>query len=310
MKRLNNKILALALLLLLSGFILVKMFRSPGLESNLDEDLLSIDTAAITTIRLYPVKAQRKEVNLVREGTRWKVRQDQKTADVATNALHNMLGSIRRIKAERIVSRKKEKWDAYQVGDTTGTHVLVLSDNKTLADLWIGKTHFTQGGGSTYVRLGDEAEVYAVEGYLASSFDKTFNDWRDKTFLRAKKDSISKITFRYPADSSFVLEKKDYTWRVGNERADSVAVDKYLNNLISKDLFSFADQFTPAGEADVVLTIENAKTPGVTVKAWKNEDANWVLTSTLRPGVYFSGEGSSIVKDLFIGKGDVLHAAQ
>jgi len=54
MKKLNNKILIGALVVLVGVFALSRWLRSPGLESNLRKQLLSLDTTNINEVRIKP----------------------------------------------------------------------------------------------------------------------------------------------------------------------------------------------------------------------------------------------------------------
>lgn len=302
MKQLNNKILVITLLLLVAAFVLTRLFRAPGRERNLDADLLKIDTAGITEVRVYPASERRREVKLTRDGRQWKAVQDTVTARAQVNAVNSLLGTLASLKPERIVSRKKEKWDTYHTGDTTGSRVTVFRGNDELASLVVGK----ENGGLTYLRPEGEDEVYAVAGYLRTIFDKRFHHWRDPSLLRVNRDLITKISFNYPADSGFVAEKKDKGWMIGNEKADSAAIDNYLNTLRSKDLSAFADDFSAAAAPDATITIEGESGSLATIKAWQKSFYEWVLASDLQPGVYFSDAGPVAIKELFVGKGKLL----
>lgn len=310
--KISNKILIVALLVLAGVFVLAKIFRSPRLESNLDRTLAQADTSKISHITITQPGAEKTELRLKRNGNRWEVQYDQRTEPASPSAVREVLTSLAGMKAERMVSRKKEKWNTYQVGDSTGTHVVAYADKRSVADVWIGKTGFNQssgmygGNGFTYVRPGDGDEVYTVDGFLSPAFSKTFDDWRDKSFLRLRKGDITRITFHYPTDSGFVAEKVDKTWMIGDQKADSVKMENYLNRILSKNLFSFADDFSPEANPDVTIVVERDQQQLAVVKAWKGTDENWVLTSTLQENVYFSSAGSSIIKDLFASKKSLL----
>ncbi len=127
--------------------------------------------------------------------------------------------------------------------------------DKDLAELMIGKFTYKQvsnpyagyGGnnieGTTYVRLSGEEEIYAVEGFLAFSFSGGFNDWRDKSFLKCKKEDITKVTFTMPADSSFILAMKDSLWFAGSQPVDSAKTANFLNSLSLIDGQDFRDGY-------------------------------------------------------------------
>jgi hypothetical protein len=312
MKQLNNKTLAIILLVLIAAFILTKVFRSPRLESNVKTDLLGVDTSLVNTIEIHPHKQPGTTVRLTRQGNQWSVTQGQRTAKAENSLVHDLLVSIARINVQRMMSRKKKNWNDYAVGDTSGTHVIVYGAGNPLADFWIGETGAGSGPyrqNTSYIRLNNRNEVYeAAAGYLGSSFNKTYDDWRDHSFLRMDKSKITKIIFQYPADSGFTVVKKGAIWMIGDKKADSTRMADYLNQLQFKNLDHFADHFSPAANPDVVITIENNTNP-VMINAWK-EGKEWVLTSTLRKNIYFSSEGSDIVKELFVSKNILLSAHQ
>ena len=200
------------------------------------------------------------------------------------------------------------------MGDS-GTRVQLYKGDVVIADIHIGRVGFNQssdgqfnpGGIFTYVRLTNENEVYAVEGFLESSFNRSYTDWRDKSFLRIKKEKISEIQFIYPGDSSFVLTKKDKGWWIGAEASDSIKVNSYLSQLEYKNANGFADEFLAMGKGDVSIQLKGA--PGViaTVEGW-TRPTDWVLKSSWQPAVYFSSENSGLVKTLFEPKNNFLSA--
>ncbi len=210
MKKLNPKILIAVLVLLVGFFALSRWFRAPGLEGNLKKSLVSMDTATVTEVRILPAKDRASEVKLVKEGNQWQVLAAKQKSRADVGAVKSMLGVVRDLRPQRLASRKKDKWELYQVGDK-GTNVALYAGAKKIADINIGKTGVAPGGSGgrgnvfTYVRASDENEVFAVDGYIEAHFNRSFNDWRNKAFLRVKKDDITKLTFRYPADSGFVV---------------------------------------------------------------------------------------------------------
>lgn len=305
MKKLNNTWLIAALVVLVGAFVVSRFFRAPGLESNLRQQLVQLDTAAITQLRVRPASGG-EEISLQREGVNWKVTQGSKSAFADRSAVNAALSSLSALKPLRMVSRKKDKWNDFQVGDG-GTQVAVYEADRQESNLHIGKTNFVQnqqggfGGAYTYVRVGDEDEVYAIDGFLESSFNRTYSDWRNKNFLRVSRDAVSKITFTYPADSSFVLEKKDSVWVVNGQPAAIAPVDTYLGHLAFKNLNNFADDFQPTGAAPVTIKVEARGGPLETIEGWPLPNGQWAFRSTQQP-VIFTSEGSSAIRDLLRGK--------
>ncbi|MCE2956994.1 MAG: DUF4340 domain-containing protein [Flammeovirgaceae bacterium] len=212
------------------------------------------------------------------------------------------VGSFEGFESATVSLAQKDKWDTYQVGDGA-TQVSVLQDGKT-TEIFFGKSTYSQGGAYTYVRLSKEDEVYAIEGFIDSHFNRTYNDWRNKTLLKLNQADISKITFNYPADSSFVLEKRDSVWFAANAKAADAKVNSYVSQLSFKTLNDFADGFSSAEKPTLTLQIESKNGVLATVQGWKNGE-QWILTSSTQSGVYFSA-AQSIAQELLAAKGKFL----
>ncbi|HLZ16013.1 MAG TPA: DUF4340 domain-containing protein [Cyclobacteriaceae bacterium] len=298
MKKLNNKILIIVLLALAGVFALSRIFRASSREGNLPQELISLDTASVTEIRVYPNAEKNKEIKLVREGKSWRVKMENNSGQVEQGSMSSALGYFTHLKPLRLVSKKKTKWEEFNVGDTS-TRVKFMKGIEVLADIRIGKIgldqqpgqqQFNPGGIFTHVRLSEEDQVYAVEGFLESSFNKRYNDWRDKTFLRLREDGVARVAFSYPADSGFVLEKKDKKWWLNDAEADSTKVKGYLLQLQHRNATTFADDVSSKGDAQVIIQFSGAEGTLATVQGWRRTD-DWVMNSSHQPGIYFSSKG-------------------
>jgi Domain of unknown function (DUF4340) len=310
MKKLNNKTLIVILIALVGVFVMVRLFRAPALESNLKKELTTLDTSKVTMIKLWPGSELGKEIRFVRVAGKWSIKHDEKQYNMEPGAANNMMGYLVKLVPQKMVTRKKEKWSDYQVGDSS-TRVQMLAGDESMADLRIGKLGFNQnqmqqqqfgGGGGfdgafTYVRLEGEDEVYTVDGFLEASFNRSLNAWRDKSLLRLKKTQVTKIAFNYP-DSGFVADKRDKKWWIGDRMADSTKFNVYLNQLELKNATAFADEFSPNRQPEITLNIDGATGPLATLQAWKRE-TDWVVASTYQPGVYFTTEGSGFFNTIF-----------
>jgi Domain of unknown function (DUF4340) len=312
MKKLNNKILIAVLIGLAVVFALSRIFRSSQLQSNLRTELLQLDTASVTKLLLYPKAENGKEVELIRAGKNWTVKKENRSANTEQGSVSNALAAFVKLKPLRLVTKKKENWGEYSVADS-GTHVKVFKGEEVVAAVHVGRVGFNQstdgqfshGSVFTYVRLTNENEVYAVEGFLESSFNRSYSDWRDKAFLRLKKDLITELQFTYPADSGFVVTKKDKSWWIGNEQADSLKVTNFLSQLEFKNANAFADDFFASTPAAVVVQIKGGAGSLATVEGWKRA-TDWALKSSWQPTIYFSSENTGLVKTLFEAKKNLL----
>lgn len=314
MKKISNKVLIIALLALITLFVLARVFRSPGLESNLRKGLVSLDTAKVTEIRILPSNARDQVIKLLRSGENWTVEKEGRKHTADASSIKDLLGQIRTIDAERMVSRKKEKWETFNVGEKS-TNVSVYYGSDLETNIHIGKSGFNQAGGSpyggdayTYARLSDEDEVYVVNGFYEGTFNRAFNDWRNKALLRLSREDINKISFQYP-DSGFVVEKKDTVWYANGQLIAKSKIENYLGHLTFKNVNAFDDGFVPTPNPDAVIKVEGANGALASIDAWRRSDG-WVLQSSQQSGVFFSTAGSTIAGELLVGQKHFLAAGQ
>lgn len=307
MKKFSNKFLLITLAVLVGIFVLSRVFRSSKLESNIRKELVILDTARVTEVRIKSSATEGEELKLIKTGSNWKVVSGTKEAGTEPGVVKSMLGVAMNLNVQRLVSRKKEKWETFEVGENS-TRVTIFDGAEKLADFRVGKFGFPQGqqqgngiqGMYTYVRLTNEDEVYTSEGFIASHFNRSFDQWRDKTFLKVK-EGVSRIDFIYP-DSSFVLEKRDTLWYVGSDRAVDSKVTQYLNKIKFKNISEFEDSTIQPGGTSVKLQIAGVAGTLATAQAWPKNEEDWILSSSFQDGVYFSGKRSGVIKEIFPGK--------
>jgi hypothetical protein len=305
MKKVNPWKLAVIFLGLVVVFLAIKKFRSPGLESNLPRTVVEIDTARVTDLLITPAKGNRETVRITRSGG-WKLMKGEQTLRLEQGAAASALRMLTSLKPDRLATKRKEKWNEFSVGDSTGTRIQVMAGTSTLADLVIGRSGFGQsatgsygGPGFTYVRLTDEPEVFTVDGFLDAHFNRPLDDWRDKSFLRLSKDSVDRMRFSYQGDSSFVIDKQSGKWMMSNTFADSTAILSYLSGMAYKNATAFAPA-APAGAPGATVIFEKSSKAVATVEAWP-EGADWTVRSSHQPETFFRFDAAA-VKDFFAGK--------
>ncbi|HEX6225237.1 MAG TPA: DUF4340 domain-containing protein [Chryseolinea sp.] len=297
MRRSNNKILLIVFIVLVAGFVITRVFRAPSRERNIDETLMAIDTAKVSAIHISPVVEKGTEIRLLRTGKQWQIQRGGRKADPEMAQIRKALGSLVSLGADRVLTRKKESWANYHV-DSTATHVSVTLDANDTKEFWVGKL---DGGGSS-VRLKDDNNVYAVDASFEGTFNRKFTEWRNKTFVTVQPEKISKITFQYPGDSSFVLTRSENKWAAGDAAADSSKVQTYLNRFRSLSLRDFADDFTRPNEPALTVTLHDEQKKTITVQGWKVAEDRWVLNSSQHNDVYFSSDEASLIREVFAGK--------
>lgn len=299
-----NKRLAMILAGLVLVYVLTMTFHLAGRESNVVSRTFTTDTTGATEIDLYPYRGGRQEIRLVREAGKWRVRSGSVDAAPVGGSAESLLAALARVPAQRLVSRSKDKWDRYKVGDTTGTRVVVFKGKDPVGDYFIGAGAVSgpgsgglYGGSTAYIRVNGHDDVYAVDGYLDGMVDKTFADWRDKSFLRLSASAITGISFQ--GTPGFMLTKKDSTWRLGNGVVSTDSVNRYLDRLQYYDLDDFADDFNAAASPDRSILFSGGASPVASVRAWRRADGSWVVNSSQNADGYFMVSDSVMDRDLW-----------
>jgi hypothetical protein len=222
-------------------------------------------------------------------------------------AVRNIFIEALSIKPQSLAAVDKSMWEEFELTDSLATRLRFIdSKGREMADLMIGKFTYRQvanpysyGGndieGTSFVRLYDDKKIYSVEGFLAFSFGGGFNDWRDKSFLRCNKDDIMKISFLYPADSSFSMTKKDSIWFCGNIQADSLKTSNYLSSLGFINGQDFKDGFKPLSTPEYTLNIEGNNLLNISVKCFVDEENDlFVFNSSQNPDIYFTSDKNGL----------------
>lgn len=107
MKKLSNKMLIIALVLLVAVFVLSRLLRAPGLDSNLRKILVQVDTAKVSEVRIRPSGYPDEEISLRRSGNHWKVVRAKQESEADEALVKSMIGMLVRVEPQRLVSRKK-----------------------------------------------------------------------------------------------------------------------------------------------------------------------------------------------------------
>ena len=312
-KRFDNK----RLFFLLSGLILILILtviiKIPKEKATFKSSFADFDTSAVTRIILNNRISDGNLVEFNRINGKWTVQQGKIVSATQEGAVENIFGEVLNIKPQSLAAIDKSRWNEFNLTDSLATRIKFLNNKgKILADIMIGKLDFKQaekpvGGYSgnnvqitSYVRLYNRNEVYAVDGLLQFSFNIKFEDWRDKTFVHSKKDDITSIRFIYPADSSYTLLKKDSTWYEGNQKADSSSVANYLNSLVLMYGQGFKDGFKPVSNPVYQMLVEGNNLLKFSVKCYEGESAGeYILNSSLNPDVFYSSKQAGIFNQIF-----------
>ena len=302
LRKISNFRLILFLVIILLIYVSIRLFRHTGRSKSFRAEIVQIDTARVTKLSIMKQGVQFEVFK--DESGNWKVilPKFNKTVEATATSVKSALNGLQTIQPSRITTKDPSKWAEYQV-DTSGTRVRIYEGKENTLDLIIGR--FGVQGRQlfyTYVRLFNENTVYIAENFMGISFFSDLSSFRNNRLLQITPDSIKQITFNYPGDSSFVLNRPDSVWRLGVVKADSASVEKFMSDLRYVSSNSFVDDIDAAAFIQPVYstTIEFKGLKSIKVNAYNNPKYGIVLHSDYNPNNYFTDQ--ALVKKLFRSK--------
>ncbi len=300
-----------ALLIILVALIVIfgisKFYDNKKGESTMLTDLVDVDTSEITAIYFYPKEFDKKEIKLFKENNKWNLSYDDKVVAADENSINSILVQIDGLKPKRLVANSKDKWEKYEVTDSLGIVVKIESNGNLVSNLVIGKFDYNQNtrAGTSYVRLKDDKKVYLTDGFVSMAFNRSPDTYRNRSLINADSKDWTRISFNYPADSSFVLTKNNDSWIIDGVQVDSMATANYINSLSRLGGNGFVDEDlnTSISQPDYTITIEGNNLNPITLDAYNAAALNdIVIVSSQNKDSKFSGNAGKIFERIFVGK--------
>ncbi len=293
----STKTLGIILTLLTIAVLYLYIGDGGRKEKTFNSEIVNIDTSAVTKIVIKPKLPKGKEVKLVKNNYSWKVElTDNKFASVPKKKVNELFSTLQKIKAKRIVSKNKNKWNEFEVGENS-TSVKVFENSKKVLDIILGKFTFQQPRSiNSYVRLSDENEVYETEGFLEMTFNKDANSFRNNNILNENYKNWKSLKFNYPKDS-FELKKVENKWKINNSVTDSLKTENYLRTLSKLTSSEFVDNFT-TGDVKKSVKIQTSDSTFVTINLLQ-ADSVMVINSSTNMESYFDASKNGILDKVF-----------
>ncbi len=305
-KKMNYRVLIIVLLVLAAVFIITKYVKRD--ERTFRDQLVSFSPEEITEILFTPDPLKNEQVRLQKETEGlWKLYSGEKAYNADTTTIYNMLRSLAGLKPSRVAAINNSRWKEFQVDDSTGIRIRLLQRSEEVADVVVGKFSYKpaqgqegmygrgQGTMTSYVRLTDEKEVYAVDGYLRMGLQSNINGLRDKALSRTKRDDITRVTFTYPGSLPYTLERQGTGFAINGIPADSTASALYLGSIARLSSQDFLSDIPLGQPAAYSVKIEGNNMLPVDIMAYPAADTvnKYILTSSVNPGTLFSGYGKN-----------------
>ncbi len=190
--------------------------------------LLQVDTAALQAFSITePVGRGGKTIRFRRENTGWTAAQGEHRTPAFTRPLNELFAAIADIRPMAMPGAAPATMERYRLSDTLATRI-DLPGSKT--SLFIGTT--TSGEDpATAVRLAGDPNAYLVPGTFAWITELGFTGWIPKPMVNGNPADWERLTFTFPGNISYALERTPAGWTTNGQPADSTKVAKYLHAL-------------------------------------------------------------------------------
>ena len=140
-----------------------------------------------------------------------------------------------KLEARSLASINSEKQNTYQVGKLA-KHIIIYNEkDDKIVDLYIGKNGPDMF--SSYVRRGEDDEVYLVNEQVGAAAPADVMSWRNKLIWNIDKDSIVGVNVDFPEnpEKSYAIEKDETNgWEYVRPR--EAPVDKGLVRIFIKGI--------------------------------------------------------------------------
>ena len=153
------------------------------------------------------------------------------------------LDTVKNFTRENIASKNPEKQGLFEVTKGKGLEVKISgADENVLAQFYIGKTG--PDFFSTYLRKEGSEEVLLTDGYVKSTFDKSIENWRDKTIFNFPAETISQLTLKTTEDEIALKKEDNGDWQMTKPETCKVKKEMVVNigtTLASLKAMGFAE---------------------------------------------------------------------
>lgn len=282
-----------AVLLVLT--VIARWNSGPSASKALRTNIVSLDTAKVDRLEIQNRNVD--PIVLEKQSGVWKVKaSDNKFYEVEKGAVRDALTQLIGMKAKSVATRDAEKYARFQV-DETGTTVKAFQGNKELGGAIIGKFNFvSQTEFNTYVKPLTDETVYTVEGFIASSFNREADAWRNKEVWSLSRAGMAEIAFNYP-DSAFTMTRVgSETWVSGMDTLRISEVTGIIGRLAALRADGFIPELNTQDLKDPLYSIQVKLDNGVERRLFlhkmEEHSGNFVARANEYPYVFKLGESS------------------
>ena len=298
----NNKILLGVFVVLCAIYFLTKTFRG-NTQRSFKTELIQIDTSSVTSFEVKSKTDEYEPILVERGNGNWIMKRAGKEYAVASSSVNGFLSNLVLVKTLRVVTRDLAKYDEYEVGESTAkARIKVMQGSNIINDFVVGGFRFNQQSRSatSFLKLAEGDEVYAVDGFVSMSMASGFDSYRDKTFIKTEDGAIAGFSVQGQG-FNYGINKATGTWTASAGLIDSTKVESYLNTLRSMSGSEILDDFNPAtGQKLVDMTIDQNNASPINIECYSNPAGKpFAFRSSLNNQVFFASDSTGIYSRLF-----------
>jgi len=269
-----TKTLSIIFIVLLTLSVLAGFYGNRDSSEVFRSQLTTFDPGTINRIEINNPK-QEHTIVLSRRDDKWFAAKSSGTREYEAdqNIAEQTLADFSDLKINSLVTRDPEKFTRFRV-DTTGTRVSFYNNEIPAEEVIVGAPQVvSQREFNTYLRLTGSNEVYSVEGFLNAGINRDLDGWRDKEVWNIDRDSITRVEFAYPADSSFSISKiESGKWVSEGDSLDESKTNRLLRQISSLNASGFTGSPDLSQFGEALYTIRT-----------QTEDGN-IRTLQIKPG--------------------------
>jgi hypothetical protein len=312
-KKNNNNLYLIILIVLIGVYLLGKYVINVEQESNFDMNIIKVDTSKIATLNIINPK-NNDAIKIYKENGKWQIKQANNKSLADENSVQNILKTIADLKIQNVVARNDKKWKENKLTDSLATEVQIFDGNDQLIkDLFIGRFVYKQnntnpyqngrnnGTGLTYIRLAKGEESFIIEGFIPMTFNRKFDDFRNQNVVKLDKDKIEKVSFNYPVDTGFIINKLDSLVYLINQKdtANTSKIMSYFRSLSSFRVSQFDDSFN-ASSSSTLFSVEiiGKEMNPIDMKVYEKDNDYYIINSSQYPNTNFLSKKVNLEKEL------------
>jgi Domain of unknown function (DUF4340) len=263
------------------------------------EEILRLDSHTVQAFTIVPaISKGLSPIRFARKPSGWWMFWEQDSAKADPAPIHEMLRSWQHMRVTRLVGQVAEVGARYDLSDSAADRLTIHSSGGS-HELLIGR-HILGEESFTLVTPPDDDRVYAISGSMGKYTDQTFGEWLPRYLVIGDPLNWRRLTFNFPGDTGYVMERVGDQWAIDGVPADQERVAKFLLSLArarGRSVLDPADTLRAIPQFRLVVEDTTRAAPMVVVVY--NGDNKFIVRSSLNPTTVMPFDGREEIPRMF-----------